>query len=69
MPKVEMTEATISHIWDDDSKTDYRITKGESSESGPYIMIDSEIIIYPDSWPEIRDQIQKFIDSISINEF
>jgi hypothetical protein len=71
MPKVEVAEVTVSHIWDDDSKSDIKIAKGRFGDAGPYVSVkddDETIYFRPESWPEVRDQIQKMFNSFGADE-
>lgn len=66
--KTEVTAITISHIWDDESQTDISIRKGIFDDTGAYVSVEDDgqtIYLRPESWPEIRDQIQGFFDSMT----
>ena len=66
MPRAEVTGVTVSHIWDDESKNDVEINKGYFDDTGPYVSVQDDgqtIYFRPESWLEIRDQIQAMFDS------
>lgn len=68
MPTVEVTSVTVSHIWDDKTKSDTEVEKGTFDDTGPYVAVredDGSIYFRPESWPEIRGQIQSMFDSMS----
>ena len=65
MPRSEIKSVTVSHIYDDDSVDDFKIEKGEFEATGKYVSLndgDQTIYLRPESWPEIREQIQSFFD-------
>ena len=67
MPTVKVTGVTVSHVWDDESQSDYEIRCGRFDDTGPYVSVtdDSDtIFIRPESWGEIRDQIQSMMDEL-----
>lgn len=67
MPKVKVTAVTVSHIWDDDSQSDIEVRCGRFSDTGHYVSLKDDgqtVFIRPESWDEIRDQIQAMMDEI-----
>lgn len=67
MPTVKVTGVTVSHIWDDESQSDYEIRCGRFDGTGHYVSLKDDgnmVFIRPDSWPEIRDQIQCMMDEL-----
>lgn len=67
MPRTQKTAVVISHICDDDSRSDIEICRGSFNDDGPYVTIrdDSQTVyLRPESWPNIRDAIQDFFDDI-----
>ena len=68
MPKVKVTGVTVAYVWDDDSKSETTVCCGRFDNTGPYVSVkeDSGETIYlrPESWPEIRDQIQEMFDAM-----
>jgi hypothetical protein len=68
MPRVEVTSATVSHIWDDNSSSDVKISKMTSNDTGFAVLVNEgqdTICLRPESWPEIRDQIDAMMDQIA----
>lgn len=69
MPKAQITAVVISHIWDDESRTDTEVCRGEFEDQGPYVTLREDnqtVYLRPESWPEIRDQIQDMFDTIEV---
>lgn len=66
MPRSEISGVIISHVWDDDSRTEFRIVKRKYDDSGIAVTLqdstDDMVTLRPESWPDIRDQIQKMMD-------
>lgn len=71
MPRADITAVTVSQIWDDESSTATTIAKCEDSIGCPFVTImqDADSIrIFPESWGDIRDQIQTMIDDFPSTE-
>lgn len=67
MPRAKVTGVTVSHIWDDDSQSDIEISSGRFEDTGHYVSVKDDnqtIYIRPESWGEIRDQIQAMMDEM-----
>ena len=65
MPIVEITSVTASHIWDDETKSDFVITKGNFDDTGYYVELkdgNDTVYLRPESWPLIRDQINAMME-------
>lgn len=65
MPRSKVVGTIVSHIHDDESSTDYMITVDDSSRIDVEIRDWGSIPLYPGSWPLIREQIEKLMDTIS----
>lgn len=68
MPRVEVTSVVVSQIWDDGCIWTFEIDLARFADGDPYVSVthdDETIYFCPDSWPEIRDQIQSMLDSVS----
>lgn len=67
MPRCKVTGVIVSHIWDDDSSTDYEIKLRKDDQGNSEVWVtqsDTFIALHEESWPEIRDQIQAMMDEI-----
>lgn len=68
MPRAKISKITVAHVWDDDSVSHYEIEAQYSETSGPYVSLstDRDIVhLFPEPWPEIREQIQGLLDEIA----
>ena len=66
MPNAHENGATISHNWDDDSSSEYKIKLIIDDETGAKVYLSSagdSLIIYPESWELIRDKINSFFST------
>lgn len=63
MPRSEIVGVTVSHVWDDDSRTNYRIERGEGDEGVFVTLSDGEdsIRIHKESWSKIQGNIELLI--------
>jgi|GEM_PF-2577588 len=69
MPVAKVTKVTVSQVWDDNSSTDLQISKRCMDTSGLHVALSTDgetVNIYPESWPEIRDQIESMMDEIHL---
>lgn len=60
MPHAKITGVQVSHIWDDGSTEDIKLTRSLEGDDDPTVSLVAEgvtIYLRPESWPEIRDQI------------
>jgi len=68
MPRSKISKITVTHVWDDDSETEYTIGTHVSEESGGYVYVDSSserICFHPESWDDIRDQIDEMMYNVN----
>jgi len=71
MPRSNISSVTVQHIWDDDSTIDYQVQESVpniNSDYGPFVSVEQGgdiLILYPESWSEIRDQIECFMESFN----
>ena len=60
MPKAKITSVTVSHIWDDDSASETKISRSTEGDDDPTVSLNQDgqiVYLRTESWPEIRDQI------------
>lgn len=71
MPVSQVTKVTVSHVWDDKTSTDVEISKRCNDPSGQHIALTTDgetVCIFPESWDEIRDQIDAMMDEIHLDK-
>lgn len=65
MPHVKVTGVIVSHFFEDGSHEDVKISAGEFKADEPYVSLELDgdtFYFRPESWPEIRAQIQAMFD-------
>ncbi len=72
MPKAKKIGAIVAHVYDDDSKEEINITAGEFSDTGGYVHVSSDgddaFYFRPESWPLIRDEVDRLMKEIAESE-
>lgn len=67
MPHAKITGVQVSHIWDDGSTEDIKLTRSLEGDDDPTVSLVAEgvtIYLRPESWPEIRDQIDAMFEEM-----
>lgn len=67
MPEVKITGQRLTHIWDDNSESNYNIEAHEDEELGKKVDIGhgADIItIYEESWPQMKGIIDDFFKEV-----
>lgn len=63
MPNAEITSITVSHNWDDNSSSEYQVSREEESEGSLCVDVSQSgdtVRLHSESWPLIRNQIDSF---------
>jgi hypothetical protein len=67
MPIAKITSVTVSHIWDDESESENKISLNTVDENYPYVSLNQDsacIQLRPESWTKIKDQIDSFMATL-----
>lgn len=70
MPKAQVTSVTVAHIFDDESTEDYKIGVWRRDDETVISVRDSSGMVWfrPESWPEVREQINGFMDDLAADK-
>ena len=71
MPKSKITGVTVSHIHDDDSATETKISRSLEGDDDPTVSLNQDgniVYLRQESWEDIRDQIELMFQEIQVEQ-
>lgn len=69
MTKTKVTAVTVTHFADDGSESSFTIEAENGQLTGPLVSVSGStsdrVWFRPESWPEVREQINGFMDDLA----